>query len=359
MTHIIYLVWVLFICIFIMYMTKGELKSLIRTCICEVHLNIDEGAILNVQDIADKVVDKFKKFYINSESVLVSQNTFDREHKKESVLEHAEWINTNFFFKLKIASLDTNEKTTDIPIPIIFRDLGKGVHGAYRSDYTKKAPEGVIHVNIFVYLATNVSGSDKYKLIPPSKVDYDELSSTIEHELMHYEQHARSGKEGSVFFGKSSNDPEIKKMLVDKPNKPENLSDEKYAEYVNYYNLKIELNTHAKDTANKFANLFYNRFKKYDKSFTADQMKQNITSIFTNPQNDESKFALNLLFGLFDGYRYLTPKNRNKWWNYVYKSILGTKYKGVNEPLTNCPSCGSPINPGDVFCGNCGYRLVK
>ena len=345
-------------------MTRCELKNLIRTCLCEVHLNIDEGAILNVQDIADTVVDKFKKFYVNSESDLASQNPFDREYEKESVLKLVNWNNSNFFFRLKIASLDVDEKTTDTPIPIIFGDLGPETSGVYRSSPTKKAPEGAIYVNSFVYLATNIDGSDKYKLIPPSKVDYNELSSTIEHELMHYEQHSRSGKEGSVFFGKSSNDPEIKKMLADKPNKPEYFSAEKYDQYVNYFNLKIELNTHAKDTANKYANWFYNEYKKSNKSFTADQMKERIISVFTQPQNDQNKYFLNTLLNFFVGYRFLTPKNRNKWWNYVYKSILGMKYKGVNEPpslpqneIKTCPNCGAQINPGDKFCGSCGQPV--
>jgi len=347
-------------------MTNNELKQLIKTCLYEVYLDIDEGAILNVQDTAEKIVEKFKKFYIDSEGELDKQNPFDGEYKKESINKLAEWINSNFFFKLKIASLYKQETTTDTPIPIVLGDIGAGADGVYRNSPTKKAPEGIIYVNSFTYLVTKVKDSDKYKLIPPTKVNYDELSSTIEHELMHYEQHSRSGKQGSVVFGNKNNDPEIKKMLTDKPNKPENLSDEKYAQYVNYFNSKIELNTHAKDTANKYANWFYTEYKKSNKTYTSDQMKSRITSVFTQPQNDQNKYFLNSLLEFFPGYRFLTPKNRNKWWNYVYKTILGMKYKGVNEPPPlptqqnenkKCPNCGG-INPiNSRFCDYCGNAI--
>jgi len=355
--------------------TKKELKKLIRTCLYEVYLNIDEGAILNVQDTAEKIVKKFKKFYIDSEDTLAKQNPFDDEYEKESINKLGEWINSNFFFKLKIASLprDKQETTTDTPIPILFDELNTGVAGVYRSSLTKKASEGIIILNSIVYLATKVKDSDKYKLIPPTKIDYDELSDTIEHELMHYEQHFRSGKQGSVFFGNKNNDPEVKQMLANKQNKPENLSDEEYEKNVNYYNKKIELNTHAKDIANNYANEWYKIAKKSERTFTSEQMKIIITSAFTNPQSDKNKDSVtarrdgtNMLMNLFSGYKYLTPKNRNKWWKYVHASLLGMNYKGVNEPPPlpsqqneniKCPKCGTLNKSDSRYCLNCGTQL--
>ena len=86
--------------------------------------------------------------------------------------------------------------------------------------------------------------------------------------------------------------------------------------------------------------------------------------LFTKPQQPNNKIFLDKLMSLFDGYGYLTPKNRNKWWNYVYKSILGMKYSGVNEPSPipqnesiKCPNCGAVNAPEDMFCNQCGTKL--
>ena len=96
--------------------------------------------------------------------------------------------------------------------------------------------------------------------------------------------------------------------------------------------------------------------KKNNNSYTADQVKALISSMFTNPQQSNNKVYLDYLLSLFDGYRYLTPKNRNKWWNYVYKTILGMKYSGVNESV-KCPKCGGVNEPGSKFCAYCGTKL--
>ena len=332
-------------------MTKSELKRLVRNCLCEVHLNIDEGVILNAQDTADSIRDKFKRFYTSSSDEIAKQNPFDREYTKESIETFADWINKQFFYRLS---------KKDVLVTIVFKTLGSNTGGSY--GVTKDGKSGIIFLNTFKYLVTK--SGDKYKIIPPNEFDYDEFNATLEHELMHAEQHLRSGKQWSVLSGGGygmTNDPEVKKMIA---NNPSEMSDGDYAKYVNYYNHKLELNTHAKEVANNYLKWWIEEYKQNNRSVTADQVKSLVTSVFTKPQQPNNKIFLDKLMSLFDGYGYLTPKNRNKWWNYVYKSILGMKYSGVNEPSPipqnesiKCPNCGAVNAPEDMFCNQCGTKL--
>ena len=332
-------------------MTKSELKRLVRNCLCEVHLNIDEGVILNAQDTADSIRDKFKRFYTSSSDEIAKQNPFDREYTKEAIETFADWINKQFFYRLS---------KKDVLVTIVFKTLGSNTGGSYGA--TKDGKSGIIFLNTFKYLVTK--SGDKYKIIPPNEFDYDEFSATLEHELMHAEQHLRSGKQWSVLSGGGygmTNDPEVKKMIA---NNPSEMSDGDYAKYVNYYNHKLELNTHAKEVANNYLKWWIEEYKQNNRSVTADQVKSLVTSVFTKPQQPNNKIFLDKLMSLFDGYGYLTPKNRNKWWNYVYKSILGMKYSGVNEPSPipqnesiKCPNCGAVNAPENMFCYQCGTKL--
>jgi hypothetical protein len=332
-------------------MTKSELKRLVRNCLCEVHLNIDEGVILNAQDTADSIRDKFKRFYTSSSDEIAKQNPFDREYTKEAIETFADWINKQFFYRLS---------KKDVLVTIVFKTLGSNTGGSYGA--TKDGKSGIIFLNTFKYLVTK--SGDKYKIIPPNEFDYDEFNATLEHELMHAEQHLRSGKQWSVLSGGGygmTNDPEVKKMIA---NNPSEMSDGDYAKYVNYYNHKLELNTHAKEVANNYLKWWIEEYKQNNRSVTADQVKSLVTSVFTKPQQPNNKIFLDKLMSLFDGYGYLTPKNRNKWWNYVYKSILGMKYSGVNEPSPipqnesiKCPNCGAVNAPENMFCYQCGTKL--
>lgn len=299
-------------------MTRDNLKRLIQEYISEVQM--DEGTILNMQDVAENVTDKFRSFYTKFEPQLKKRYSYKRLYSKNSIVELGELINGLFFKKLT---------RKDTPIPILFSgDLPDSINALYDVS-NGGANKSHILVNLYNFLTKKVD--KKYNIRTPDEIDYNLLMSFIEHELIHYEQHRRSGKKtfiGSDYSVIDEKDPEIKQMLIDMPTKDVDETDEEYTDRVKYYNKKIELNTHAKAVANRFVKYWSDLFAKQGRSYTADELKKAVTHIFTDSQSPAGKAGFKLLKSIFKGYKYLTPKNRNKWWTHLYNSIMNMSYRG-------------------------------
>lgn len=185
----------------------------------------------------------------------------------------------------------------------------------------------------------------------------------------------------------------LKKQEIDP-----NASEEEFLKSIKYYNHPEELNTFAKDTVNKYVNSALYDIMNQIKSgglpnmqYSPELVKRIILSPFvdksstdvfkeqqtTQNQNLRDKLLQNRqkkdqvtvnqgfkdylkqkLMSLHPGYKFLNTKNKQKWWNYVYQSLLNMKFKGINEEK-KCPKCGTPVKPGEKFCGNCGQPLIQ
>lgn len=342
-------------------MTKKELKQLIKECVSEIILSdaiITKGKDHNLsyKEISKNVIDKFKTFYSNP-------NTFNKLHdylyknaksfksyyknlnyKTQIAIADlsviADFLNENFFDKLVIGGMwrywdDPNfqsnkQKDTkyfdqflkggDSPVPIKMEDIpiGDGAYSVPKGSDNFKT--GYIALNIkrtiLKYDKTNDDAfSMSYNLIKPEDVDYNELEKTIEHELIHFEQHRRSNKSALTVLGDNpaqgkNIDPEMKYMINNIPNDIEKLyksemdyNDDWYVNQLNYFNKKAELMPHAKNTIQKYEQVLK---QKYPNQPISKEI------IEKEPIN---KYVLSL----FPQYRFLTPSNKKKYLNYLYQ----------------------------------------
>lgn len=381
-------------------MTKKQLKNLIRECILEVHLDVNEAAISS-QEVAEKAFDFIKKTILGLSDKI---KTFNRNVPlvDEQIAIIANDINEEIVEKLV--------KTKVIPCPIEFIKRGEGSLGAY-SRATKK-----IELNSHHYLTKKVQ--DGYELLDPKNIDFDDMYDTIEHELIHQQQDERS--KGKAFDKKGGgdrgwnyllkkydvnkdgklDDAEIQKISAEdfvmwkkinekdlvarygdvvnqKQNVAPGLDDKQYISKVKYYNDPLELNTFAKDAANRYVKMSLTNINNWIKTgvlpnieYSADNVKNLVLSPFVSasttqvfkeqqaqpqqqPQNQNlrnqlmqarsktvaSKFTVDqsvkdsmkqLLMTLHDGYKFLNTQNRQKWWNYVYQSLLGMKFNPIH-----------------------------
>jgi len=278
-------------------MTKSELRAIIKECISEVYGDVNEAAI-DAQDMTKKSVSVIKdiiKGLSNKIKILNNSVPLSAKQLGPYVFE----INN----QIKERLVDTNI----VPCPIIFVKLKEGTLGGYGNNE--------VYLNVYYYLAAESYVGDGYFLIPYKDIKFDEMYRTIEHELIHYQQN------------------------------------EQFINYVKYYNNVNELNTFAKDAVNKYVKDILKDMRSFirngglpKKDYSSEEVKSFVLSPLLNSKTDifneqdikyrQSPYNISRfkqkLINSYEGYKYLTAKNKKKWWIYVYQSLMNIKF----EPLT-------------------------
>jgi hypothetical protein len=318
-------------------MTKSELRAIIKECISEVYGDVNEAAI-DAQDMTKKSVSVIKDIIKGLSNKIKILNNSVVPLSAKQLGPYVFEINN----QIKERLVDTNI----VPCPIIFVKLKEGTLGGYGFD-------NEVYLNVYYYLAAESYVGDGYFLIPYKDIKFDEMYRTIEHELIHYQQNERSkGKAYNIsdkddlnFSEKYKDIIKQKKLIAPK------LSDEQFINYVKYYNNVNELNTFAKDAVNKYVKDILKDMRSFirngglpKKDYSSEEVKSFVLSPLLNSKTDifneqdikyrQSPYNISRfkqkLINSYEGYKYLTAKNKKKWWIYVYQSLMNMKF----EPLT-------------------------
>jgi len=359
-------------------MTKKELKEIIKECILESSLEkCNEGVIVNAQDSADNIIEKFKYFYKSPNTLSLmedyikknSKAIFNRKTFKlntNTILSMsdlktvADFLNKEFFDKLVVGGLwrwfdpefkknfgnedymDKFYKGGETPVPIKMTMLPH----PHRAQYSLKNlidthHLGSIQISVNEYFAkfneeqSNEMEISCYNIIDPKDINYNDLRDSIEHELIHFQQHLRTNKAAGILFKQYKKlDPktgkevhvnkEISVMKITQPTKLKDETSEFYNDQIDYFNTRYELMPHARNVSSKYIEYIL-KTKYPTTALSGEQVKQ---IMLKEPVNTK------LVLELFPQYRFLTPSNRKKYLKYLYQYIQQIKYKSYN-PQTN------------------------
>ena len=318
-------------------MTKKQLSIIIREYINGVNGSVNEGAI-SVQDESNKIIVVIKDILKNMSSRIKDMNQRAPVSGGE-VVKYIRDVNDT----IKKRLVDTGISSCNIEFAL----LKETTAGAYLPK------DRVIYLNLGYYLIEDYFGGSGYILIEYKNIKFNDMSSTIEHELIHHQQNERS--RGKVF--NSSSDEKKKKLnsiygdIINRKSEiAPNMSDEQFIYYVKYYNDPTELNTFAKDVVNQYVVNVKKDMKSFirhgglpRRNYSADEVRSFVISpllrsksdIFkvTNEQISQSPYDINRfkqrLINTYDGYKYLSMSSKKKWWTYVYQLLMNMKF----EPL--------------------------
>jgi hypothetical protein len=299
---------------------------------CMNKMNIQEGSI-NVKEKTNRIMEVIKKvlreMYDNKE--IVGGKTIGEENfnKVLSVL------NSGIGEGLKREDIDVG-----CPIYFVYRE-NSDADGWYNPKMNEIYMDGLEYL-IDVY----DDGISRYKRY--FEIQFKDMSRTLEHELVHYEQGLRSG--GKVFKRKSIHIPDEEYKELVKMFKVVKMDEAQRAKFIAtliYYNDEAELDTFANNAADMYVQYMLKQFgvkiKYYIKStgegskreYSGDEVKRFVLSPIYNAKEGDNSNYYNLRFlkiklkEYHKGYNYLTVNNRKKWWRYVIKSLLNHKFDSM------------------------------
>ena len=295
------------------------------------NMNIEEGSInvksevVKVMSIVKEIIrGLYNKSYVKGG--LIGAGKVVKEDEFSNVLRY---INYELKHRLKDSGV--------IGCPILFvtwlRD-GK-TYGGYHPELK------IIVLDAYKYLVRfdDKTKVDVYKNF--SKILFDDMRRTIEHELIHQQQDVRSG--GKFFNsnkGKISDD-EVKDILKKKYYVAPDMSDDEFIETIKYYNDVSELDTFANNVADEY--IQYKMKKVRDDilkdiksgnieptNYSAEEVRKMVLGgILKNKYNGYS-IGLEIqrkLIELSDGYELLTVDNKKRYWKYLFKALLVNRFE--------------------------------
>lgn len=331
-------------------------------------IGIKEGAI-DSKEVADKVFDGIKDII----------KEYSREYKDEPLSEEQlvviiDGINAEIKSKLVDSGIS--------PCPIKFDNLEMG-RGAYIKD--KKE----IHLSLN-YL---IDYSDIIEFLDTRSIDFNDMRNTLEHELIHQIQDDKSKGRflrskilnyvGRKYVDKSGNasigdildalkrdrklydiyvrlvakilEKDYYELLSRQKFIDPDISDNKFLELVIYYNDRSELNTFAKEAVNKYIRIALNSLKveitiEYRRGaiskneFDSKEVRALIVPFVdfdTDKYNVEDKRFIDQtrtlrkhdfktkIVSYYEGYKYLTKKNKKQWWKYVFQLLMNVKFDPI------------------------------
>ena len=208
--------------------------------------------------------------------------------------------------------------------------------GSYYIGYDAIAVDGYKYLTEF----DEVWGVYRYRNF--SKIRFDDMSRTMEHELVHHEQYRRS--KGKFFKNKkdvSISDEEMVELKKKKNKVAPDMSDEVYIKRIKYYNRVSELDTFANNAADKYIqykvkemrNIINFRTKHENeevRNYSGEEVRKYVLSGIL--RSNEGRFGMKLdiqrkLIELSSNYKFLTVKNKKKYWKYLFKALLVNRFE--------------------------------
>lgn len=175
-----------------------------------------------------------------------------------------------------------------------------------------------------------------------SKIRFDDMSRTIEHELIHHEQDKRSkGKFLNNNKDVDISDEEMNVLMKKKSKVAPYVSDEVYIGRIKYYNDVAELDTFANNVADKYIqykvkemrNIINFNIKHENeevRNYSAEEVREYVLRGIL--RSNEGRFGMKLdiqrkLIELSDGYEFLTVENKKRYWKYLFKALLVNRFE--------------------------------
>ena len=216
------------VCIFMMYMNK---------------MNIQEGSI-NVRPTVVKVMNIVKELIrglYNKKYVKGGVVGAGKEVKEEQFNKILEYINYEIQNRLKDSGV--------IGCDMFFVTFLKGdeISGGYLDGINK-----LIVIDAYEYFTEFDTYLGVYRYKNFSKIQFDKMTRTVEHELIHHEQDKRS--KGKLFTNRKVGvtEEEMIELMKNKHKIAPGVSDEVFIKRAKYYNSELELDTFANNVADKY-----------------------------------------------------------------------------------------------------------
>ena len=325
-------------------MVCREKSDLIRyVCVylcCMNNMNIHEGSI-NVKEDTKAVMVILKDVILDTyrDGLIRSHVTIQIEDLNNKVLTV---MNARINERIKSGGISGVCRIVFFPLNS-YKDKNI-TNGAY--------DKGVIYLAADVYIVSIIGedqfGYDRYVFNDKRSIQYDDMSRTLEHELVHYQQDMRSKGEflkGSKERGLS--DDEMKDLTKRKKFIDKKIDDGEFIENIRYYNDEVELDSFANNASDMYVQYMLKQFsvmiKNYIKrtgdgskrEYSGDEVKRFVLSPIYNAKDGGNRDYYNLRFlkiklkEYHKGYKYLTVNNRKKWWRYVIKALLNHKFDSM------------------------------
>lgn len=295
-------------------------------------IKMNEGSI----DVKNEVV---KVMSIVKEII---RGVYSKKYVKGGVINGGKEVKDDEFSNvLKYINYELKHRLYDsgvIGCPILFVTWLRNnkTHGGYHPELK------IIILDAYKYLVRfdDKTKVDVYKNF--SKILFDDMRRTIEHELIHQQQDVRSG--GKFFNsnkGKISDD-EVKEILKKKYYvAPSDMSDEEFIEYIKYYNDVSELDTFANNVADEYIQYKMKKVR-YDilkdiksgniepTNYNAEEVRKMVLGGILKNKYNEYSIGLDIqrkLIELSDGYELLTVENKKRYWKYLFKALLVNRFE--------------------------------
>ena len=305
------------VCIFMMYMNK---------------MNIQEGSI-NVRPTVVKVMNIVKELIrglYNKKYVKGGVVGAGKEVKEEQFNKILEYINYEIQNRLKDSGV--------IGCDMFFVTFLKGdeISGGYLDGINK-----LIVIDAYEYFTEFDTYLGVYRYKNFSKIQFDKMTRTVEHELIHHEQDKRS--KGKLFTNRKVGvtEEEMIELMKNKHKIAPGVSDEVFIKRAKYYNSELELDTFANNVADKYVQykmkemrtMINYRIKHGNeevRNYSVEDVREYVLRGIL--RSNDGRFGSKLdiqrkLIDLTHGYKFLTVSNRKRYWKYLFKALLVNRFE--------------------------------
>jgi TolB-like protein len=295
-------------------------------------MNMHEGSI-NVRSEAVKVMSIVKE---------IIRGLYNKSYVKGGVIGAGKVVNEDEFKKvLGYINNEIKHRLKDsgvISCNILFVTWLKD--GETRGGYVKIY--NLIVIDAYDYFTEFDKDWGVYRYRNFSKMRFDDMSRTIEHELIHHEQDKRSkGKFLNNNKDVDISDGEMNVLMKKKSKVAPYVSDEVYIGRIKYYNDVAELDTFANNVADKYIQYKVKEMRtminfrvKHEneevRNYSAEEVREYVLRGIL--RSNEGRFGSKLdiqrkLIDLSDGYEFLTVDNKKRYWKYLFKALLVNRFE--------------------------------
>ena len=305
------------VCIFMMYMNK---------------MNMNEGSI-NVRPTVVRVMNIVKELIrglYNKKYVKGGVVGAGKEVKEEQFNKILEYINYEIQNRLKDSGV--------IGCDMFFVTFLKGGEssGGYLAGINK-----LIVIDAYEYFTEFDTYLGVYRYKNFSKIQFDKMTRTVEHELIHHEQDKRS--KGKLFTNRKVGvtEEDMIELMKNKHKIAPGVSDEVFIKRAKYYNSELELDTFANNVADEYVQykmkemrtMINYRIKHGNeevRNYSAEEVREYVLRGIL--RSNDGRFGSKLdiqrkLIDLTHGYKFLTVSNRKRYWKYLFKALLVNRFE--------------------------------